>query len=253
MELTVVGSGTVVPHGEQVCACLYLETRHVRLLLDCGPGATHHMARFGVPWQRLTHVAVTHFHNDHFGDLPILLFALKHGVREPRREPLVILGPAGIEDRMERLAAAFGDHLRDPGFPLEVHALGPDDAVGGLALHTHPTPHTDESLAFRIEQEGRSLGYTGDTGPSAALGAFFHGVDLLVAECSVPDEQAMPTHLTPASVAGLARAAQPGELLLTHIHPQLDRAVLPSLVRQAGWDGRLRVAQDGARLVVGAP
>jgi ribonuclease BN (tRNA processing enzyme) len=252
VELTVVGSGTAVPSAEHVGACLYVHAPPVHLLLDCGPGATHHMARHGVPWQRVTHLAITHFHNDHIGDVPALLFALKHGVRERRRTPLHVIGPPGVGALLDRLAGAFGDHVRDPGFPLHVVELSGSLDIGALTLRGCSTPHTDESLGYRLAAGGAALGYTGDTGPSAELAEFFAGVDLLVAECSLPDAEAMPTHLTPASAARLAVAARPGALLLTHIYPQLDRERLPQLIAEAGWRGRLHVARDGLRLPVAA-
>jgi ribonuclease BN (tRNA processing enzyme) len=71
------------------------------------------------------------------------------------------------------------------------------------------------------------------------------GVDLLIAECSVPDAEAFPAHLTPSSVAALAAAARPEVLLITHVYPQLDRRSLPGLVEAAGWSGRTVIAHDG--------
>jgi ribonuclease BN (tRNA processing enzyme) len=252
VELTVVGSGTAVPSPQHVGACLYVDAPPVHMLLDCGPGATHHMARHGVPWQRITHLALTHFHNDHIGDVPALLFALKHGLRERRQAPLNVIGPPGVAALLDRLADAFGDHVRDPGFPLHVLELAGSERMGALTLHGVSTPHTHASLGYRLATAGATLGYTGDTGPSDEVAMFFAGVDLLVAECSLPDAEAMPTHLTPTGVARLAAAARPGALVVTHVYPQLDRERLPQLIAGAGWRGPVHVARDGLRLPVAA-
>lgn len=253
MQITIVGSGTVVPHPERVCASYYVEMDDSRILLDCGPGAMHHMARFDLSWDCLTHVILSHFHTDHIGDLPILLFALKYGVATPRKDPLTIVGPEGTRLLLERLAAAFGDYMLDPGFPLGITEVtaGTIVRLGGTArILCHPTPHTEHSLAYRIESGAKVLGYTGDTGLSEELGRFFQGVDLLIAECSLPDELAMDTHLTPTRVAAIARIAEPDRLILTHVYPQLPAAELPRLVRQAGWTGSIVIAEDGMRLTV---
>ena len=237
MVVTVLGSGT----------------DPIRLLLDCGSGVVHNMARFRLPWHRLTHILVSHFHTDHVGDLPSLLFSLKHGLSTPRSEQLTIVGPAGTRDLLQRMAAAFGDHVLDPGFPVRIRELAAGEVhdLGDVArLTSRATPHTDASLAFRLETPDATLGYTGDTGMDDGLGAFFRGVDVLICECSLPDALAMDTHLTPSRVARIAAGARPRHLLLTHIYPQLESEDVPDRVRAAGWDGPIRVASDGMQILV---
>ena len=255
MRLTIAGSGTAAPEPGRVCSGYFVEEGDTRLLLDCGPGVVHHLARFGLPWPDLDHVAITHFHNDHLGDLPMLLFALKWGVRRRRERPLVVWGPAGLVERLRSLAAALGDHVLEPGFPLDVREIGPDQAASlgdDLSLRTAKTPHTDESLAFRVEGSAGVLGYTGDTGPSAAIGTFMAGCDVLLAECSLPDDEAIPTHLSPSSTAALAVAAGPGRLVVTHVYPWLDALDPLARIARAGWAGAALRAADGLRLDIGA-
>lgn len=251
MDVTIVGSGTVVPDPDRVCAAVHVETGEHRILLDCGPGAVHHLARFDLPWPRLTHLALTHFHNDHIGDIPILFFALKHALPSPRRDALTVLGPPGTAALFDRLAAAFGDHLLEPGFPVRIRELAVEAAEplgGDVRLRVRPVPHTDRSVAYRVEATGASFGYTGDTAFDEGVGEFFADIDALLAECSLPDDQAMDTHLTPSRVAALARIARPRRLFLTHIYPQLPRDEAAGRVRRAGWEGETRVVHDGLRL-----
>lgn len=253
MRVTIVGSGTVVPDPERVCSSYYVETGGVHILLDCGPGAVHHLARFGLPWGELTHIALSHFHTDHVGGLPFLLFALRYALREPRKEPLTVVGPFGMLGFAERLAAAFGGHVLDPGFPVRYRDLTPGEPFeldAGVSLRAHATPHTETSVAYRLESPSRSLGYTGDTGSSDELGAFLAGVDLLIAECSLPDAAAIETHLSPSRVAELARSAQPRRLVLTHVYPELQAQDLVALVRAGGWEGETVIARDGLTFTV---
>lgn len=251
MRLVCAGTGTASPEGDRACSGYWVEHGETRLLLDCGPGVVQSLARLRLPWSRLTHLLLTHFHNDHTGDVPYLLFALHHGTLEPRRAPLAVVGPAGTRALFQRLGAAFGRHVARPRFEVTIQELPAFGAVvlGDVRVRTHPTPHTRESIAYRLEAGGRALGYTGDTGESAELAGFFAGVDALVAECSLPDERAMDTHLTPARLARMAAAAAPGVLVPTHVFPVLDRAALPGLLRAGGWEGRTVVAEDG--VVVG--
>ena len=77
-----------------------------------------------------------------------------------------------------------------------------------------------------------------------ALGAWAHGCDLLLAECSLPDSMAMPTHLTPSQVGALGAAAQPGVLVLTHFYPPVEAVDIPGEVG-ARFGGRVVLATDG--------
>ncbi len=250
MQLTVLGSGTVVVDPAHVCASYYVEAGGARLLLDCGPGAVHSMARHGVDWARLTHIALTHFHTDHLGDLPFLFFALRYGLAPPRTEPLTVYGPAGTMARLRAMAEAFGSYVLHPGVRLTVHELGSGheaEPLPGVRLAAHKTRHTDESLAYAVEGDGKRLAYTGDTGPDPDLAAWLSGTDTLVAECSLPEPLRFDQHLSPAWLAELARTARPGRLLVTHVYPQLDRAAVPGLIRAAGWEGPVFLADDGSR------
>lgn len=249
-KLVVVGSGTAAPDGEHVCAGYWLESSAARVLFDCGAGVVHNMARFDLPWQRITHLFLTHFHNDHIGDVPMLLFALKYGMQPGRTMPLSVIGPAGTHGRLAAMAGAFGEHVTDPGFPLHVHELADGEAYDAddIRISVRGTPHTQASLACRADGPGLAIGYTGDTGPSAALGAFFRGVDDLIAECSLPDALAMPNHLTPRSLAAIALQAEPRRLVVTHVYPQLDRNDVPALLGSHGWKGDTVLASDGLRL-----
>ncbi|TVP47852.1 MAG: ribonuclease Z [Gemmatimonadales bacterium] len=231
----------------------------LRILLDCGSGTLHGMARDRLPWRELTHIVLSHFHTDHIGDLAPVLWALKwlgSDGREPRRtEPLGIVGPRGLRMRMDGLAAAFGDWLLEPGFPLHVHEVKPGatwaDAPAGLRLVAHRARHTPEALAWRVEARDARVGYTGDTGPLPGLGAFFRGVEVLVAECAVPDGTDLPTHLSPGSLATMASTANPGLLIPVHAYPGLDPGALPDLLARGGYGGAVEVGRDGLTLAVG--
>lgn len=257
MRLTVAGCGTVVPEADRACSSYWVEHRDTRLLLDCGFGAVQALARVGVPWNRLTHLFLTHFHADHVGALPGLFFALRHGVYPPRSdaEPLEVWGPAGTRDLFHGLASTLGDFLLDPGFPVSIREMTPGARVpaGGVVVSCQDVPHTAESVAIRIEAEpgGEVLVYTGDTGPDEALAGFCQDADVLLSECSLPDDRVGDNHLSPARVARLARRAGAGRLVVTHVYPQFRlSADVPALIAAAGYDGAIDMAREGLRLEV---
>ena len=251
--LTVVGSGTLVPSGERSSPCHLIEAGGTLLLLDAGPGAVHGLARHGKPWWKVSHLVLTHFHTDHFADLPHLLFALKWAPPTARTRPLHVIGPPGLYRRIEALRTAHGEFITQPGFDVVYSEVARDGtwADGSVNLRFAPTRHTTDSVAVRAELAGRAAGYTGDTGPDPALGRFLRGCALLVSECAFTDAATATNHLSPASVAELARAANPADLVLTHLYPPLDAAAVPALVRAAGYTGRVICARDGQQFTIG--
>lgn len=248
-RLVVVGSGTVVPEGDRGGSSFWVEGDGVRALVDCGPGTVGSLERHGLPWDRLTHLVLTHFHADHVGALPGLFFALKHALRPSRSDALSVLGPPGTRRLFEGLADVLGDYFLEPGFPVEIHEDEPGEErplAPGVALRTRKTPHTDESRAVRFDFERGSVGYTGDTGPCPELGEFFEGTDVLVSECSLTEEEVGDNHLSPRSAAEIASRAGPELLLLTHVYPHVRRSLdVPSMVAAAGYAGRVELAEDG--------
>jgi len=247
MRLTALGTGTVALSRERSCAGYLLEAGAVRLLLDCGSGITHRLAELGDRWQSITHVALTHFHIDHHGDLPTLVFAWKYGMLPARAAPVDILGPVGTGALLERLAAAYGEWLTAPGFPVTVRELTPGDAIdlgSELRLRCSAVPHAPESMAYSMERGGRRIVYTGDTGPSESLAAWARGCDLLLCECSLPASMGIAEHLTPEQCGDLAAAAAPKQLALTHFYPPVEHEDIGAIVA-ARYGGPVTLAFDG--------
>src|SRR6266581_3708091 len=213
MELVTVGTGTVAPSATRTSACHWVSRARLKILLDCGPGALHRLAQFGLPWSEVTHVVLSHFHPDHWAELPMLVYALKYTTVPPRQEPLVILGPPGVVRLVKTLAEGYGEWLLDPGFPigiLDVRDREPFPLDGDVSLETCRVPHTPESVAIGLTGPEGRLVYTGDTGPSPELARWAAGCDLLLAECSLPEAMAIDSHLTPLRAGELARGAGGG-------------------------------------------
>ncbi len=260
MRLVAVGTGTVVPEADRGGTCFYLEALDSRVLLDCGPGAVQSLARLELPWQRITDLVFTHFHADHIGALPGLLFALKHGILPTRDEPLSVWGPPGTRQLFSRLAAALGEFVLDPGFPVGIRELASGAQActnGGVEIAVCHTPHTTESHAVRLDAGDVSLAYTGDTGlpegEAIRLGEFLGGTDLLIAECSLTDDTVGDNHLSPRRLARLATEASPHLLWITHIYPHVrTREDVRSLLGAAGYAGRAHVVADGDTWIQGA-
>jgi len=252
VELITIGTGTVAPSARRSSAAHFVRRDGVRLLLDCGPGTLHRLATFTIPWQELTHIALTHFHPDHFADLPMLVYALKYTTVPQRRDPLVILGPRGVVRLLKSLAEGYGPWLLDPGFPIVILDVQPGEPFPldrDLTLETFPVPHTDESVALGLTAPEGRLVYTGDTGPSADLARWASGCSLLLAECSLPETMAIDIHLTPERAGDLAQAAGASRLVLTHFYPPVE-APDPASVAATRYCGPVTAAADGDRFTI---
>ena len=259
MKLTAIGTGTAAPSAHEVNPGWYLEAGPVKLLVDCGSGVAHGMAKLGLDWAGIPHVAISHFHADHISDIATLITAWKYGQLPPRSAPVAFYGPPGTLGMLERTAALYGGWMLEPGFPVAIHELvrapspGPGGVAvagasvelpGGLLLSAQPVPHSPESVAYSMARGARRVVYTGDTGPDAALGAWAAGCDVLVAECSLPRDMAVPGHLTPEDCAALAAAATPDTLVLTHRFPPVALVDVAGIVRRQ-FSGTLVLAHDG--------
>lgn len=248
MRLTTVGTGTVAPHPTRVASGHLIQTDDVTLLLDCGPGLTHRLAGLGLPWPAITHVAITHFHLDHVGELAALCYAFKYGQLPPRSAPLTLIGPPGTQELLDRLAIAHGTWLHAPGYPLQVIELPREGGAIRLGtsvwLRTFPVPHTEESVAYSVETDGRRVVYSGDTGYDTAFAQWAAGCDLLLLECSLPESLAIPLHLTPRQVGAMASIATPRRLVLTHFYAPVETEDLVATVA-AAYPGGFTLAYDG--------
>jgi ribonuclease BN (tRNA processing enzyme) len=252
MRLTILGAGTCRLSSIRGCSGYWLDAGGLRVRLDGGPGSLHAMARFGLPWETLTHQFVSHFHLDHVGELPALLFAYRYGLTMPRSAPLDLLGPRGLRAFLDRAAALLEPKLLDQTFPIRVDEIDPGEArvlSDDVVLRVWKTPHTDESLAVRVECGGHVLGYTGDTAASPDLARFFDGVDVLIAECSFLERTRGTKHLAADDVSALARSAGARHVVAVHFYFDPDTERLAERLA-AGYEGHITIGHDGMTIDV---
>jgi len=255
MRLTVLGSGTAVPHPRRSSSAHWLETMGGTLLLDISGPAIHRMAEESLDWAALDAVWVSHFHLDHVGGLAPFLFGTKYAPQTTgRRKPLTIYGPRGTQKLLRRFDEAGDYKLFEQPFPVEVREISPRtkfDLFRGLQAETFSTPHTSESLAVRLtDADGTSFVYTSDTGFTEALAGFARAADLFLMECSFFRSKPVKLHLELEEAMRLARLSGARRVMLTHLYPEWDGVDIVAEAKKF-WDGEVIEARDGLRLEIG--
>ncbi len=254
MKLTVIGSGTSVPHQDRSSPAFWLETDQGALLLDIGPDAPHRMAEEKLDWPNLDAIWISHFHLDHFGGLPPLLFSLKAAPQtRARSKPLHIFGPHGLQTLLQTINDANNYRLFALSFPVEIHEVNPGDEfeiLPGLVASTMKTPHTADSLALHLkDRSAKEFVYTSDTGFTEELFSFARHVDLLLMESSFRRNKATPKHLELAEAMRVAIECTPRTLVLTHLYPEWDGLDLLAEA-QPFWSGHIVEATDGMVITI---
>jgi ribonuclease BN (tRNA processing enzyme) len=249
MEITVVGSGTVVPRLNRRQSCVVVEMSGETLVFDLGSGAMRGMLHAGLDPFAVDRIFFTHFHPDHTVDVVPLLFSIKYGAEEERTRPLCLTGPEPFRSFWDSLTDVWGEFMVGD-YPTRVSEL-PHECTSpldlpGCRLSWAPAEHRPESIAYRLETEDGGFAYTGDTEYSELVVELARGARTLLVECSFPDDSPVPGHLTPSSAARIASEAGVERVVLTHIYPTADELDLAAEVGR-GYDGEVLVARDGFR------
>jgi ribonuclease BN (tRNA processing enzyme) len=297
LRWTTLGTaGGPVPTPERSEPANLLVAGDQQILVDTGDGTVTQLARAGLELGGIQTVFISHHHMDHTGGLAAVI-----GLRWMNTFPgvLTVYGPAGTREMVDgiiktmqpqaRIGFGLGTATPDPAASVRVVELdgGAMVRLGDLTVSTAANSHFDHpgkveagapvSLSYRFQLGGRSITYTGDTGPSAAVGNLAAKTDMLVSEVidlepivaairtRRPD---MPTatfnqmrehlsthHLTARDLGQMARNAQVGHLVLTHfaIPPWPLRQSEPAL-RQGiaeSYSGPVDLARDLSSFDIG--
>jgi len=65
-EITILGCGSAVPTSKRNCAAQVLNVLERYFLIDCGEGTQYQMRRFGIPYNKINNIFISHLHGDHF-------------------------------------------------------------------------------------------------------------------------------------------------------------------------------------------
>lgn len=254
MRVIVLGCSGSGPGPGSPASGYLLEAGDARLVMDLGNGTFGALQRHLDPWD-LDGVLVSRLHPDHCADVTSLVVHRRHHPRPPAEpRPLPLHAPGGAADRF---AAAYAPSAAeradtDLGDVFTFHPLadGATATPAGVGLRAALVDHPCEAYALRLQHGGRSLVYSGDTGPCAGLVELARGADVLLCEASWPhtgpwDAPPPGVHLSGRQAGEHAAAAGVGRLLLTHVPPWFDGQDLLAEAREA-FDGPVELVAPDA-------
>jgi ribonuclease BN (tRNA processing enzyme) len=265
-----------------------IEIGQRKILFDCGPGVCHRLLQAGIKPVEITDVFFSHLHYDHCLDLVRLL--MTHWDQGAGRFPeLNVYGPEHTQRMTELIVGddgIFGPDIRartELGMSQDVFVArggtlprhGPRPVVRELesgeridcgdfivtvrsVLHAQPVL---ECFGLRLESGGRSIAYSGDAGPCAAMAKLASDCDVLIHMCHFLSGTALSEHMAKRNMghlelADLGRSTRVRNLVVSHVTEQMDvPGVRERVIREMSeiYSGNLFFGEDLMEIPVDDP
>lgn len=255
--ITLGTAGGPIPTIERAEPSNLLVAGGKHILVDTGDGTVNQLAKAGLLIGRVDTVFLSHHHHDHVGGLAAVI-----GLRWMNQFPgvLTVYGPPGTKEMVDGIIHSLGPQSRI-GFGLGKPPPSPKESVqvveldgksslklSDLTVTAVSNTHFDVeeksgagsaiSLSYRFQLGNRSITYSGDTGPSAAVEQLAQDSDMfvtevidlerLLAQIKVMRRDATPEmlesmskhlsthHILASDIGMMAARANVGRVVLTH-------------------------------------
>ena len=276
IKVTLLGTGTPLPSLERFGASTLVEAGGSYFLFDCGRGVTQRLWQQKVQIGKVNNLFLTHLHSDHTVGIPdVWLMGLMPAVYGNRKKPFEVWGPAGTAEMMEGIKNAYRWDIKtriaenpDADSGTVVNAKNVSEGVvydrDGVKVTAFLVNHSDiidSALGYRLDYNGRSIVISGDTRYSENLIKYAKGVDVLIHEVIIFQEEVLARsalarkiagyHTLPAQAGKVFALTKPRLAVFSHIAiPPIDLSVpLPTTndiiaATRKNYAGRLEVGED---------
>lgn len=250
MKLTILGSGTAFPKNDRGSAGYLLEADGKKMLFDTGLGTLYKLEKKGIDPREITHIFYSHLHNDHTCDLAPMLWYL---FVVPKHEPdsdltknvsITICGPEGTKGYVDLIwRKVLGREGACPFIKDVVEIDSGSFDLDNIHISTEPVVHMCPTVAYKIENKGKSFVYSGDLERCEGIEKLSKEADLLLLECGFPKTQEVEKHMNTTQCGKLAKDRGVRKLVLTHLYPGV-LAVDAVAETKEQFDGEIIKAED---------
>jgi len=242
LTIEVLGCGDALASGGSFNTCFLVRGTSYQLLIDCGATSLLALKKNKIDIDEIDIIAISHFHGDHYGGLTFLI--LDASIRG-RTKPLTILSPPGCEERLRKTINQLYPGSLDilDKFPIHFISYKAYEALemGPLRLTAFPVIHSEEALphGLRIELEGKTIGFSGDTSWTDDLYKIADGADLFICECNFYKYEGKG-HLNYKTILERKDGLTCKRLWLTHFGEEMLNN-MQHIDLDYAWDGRKEV------------
>ncbi len=182
---------------------------------DPGPSALVSLAKNEIDASDTDLIFVSHANINHSNDLNALVYATTKG--GTTKKGILISTPTvinGLRTGWPTLNPAFKDKLQD------IYSIRESDEVNiqdKLLIKATKTKHEDNfNIGFIIKSPKTTIGYTSDTAYIEELKDIYKGVDILIIQAFLPEDQKSETHLNLSDAKDLITFIKPKLAILTN-------------------------------------
>ena len=198
LSAVICGSRSPIPSPGRAQTCVMVRAGENIYIVDIGDGSASNLRNWGIPFNKIKSVLLTHLHSDHISDLADLHLA--SWIMQRRKAKLDVYGPQGVGLVTKGFETAYepdyffrNTHHGDQIAPLDVAGLNPHTVdlnqpkiidEDGLIVTAFEVVHdpVKPALGYRFDYKGRSLVISGDTSYSENLIENSREVDVLIHE-----------------------------------------------------------------------
>lgn len=178
MEVRIIGSGSM---WSKYNSAAYLIDKDI--LVDMPNGMCKNMLRFGLNAQEVKHVLLTHFHGDHYFDMPFYLL-LKS--RASNKSVNIYCSKEGVKKIRQLLKLAFPNS--DKAVLQEINLHYNHDAhfkINNYEVEKLLVDHgrMKPAYGYVFKEEDKKIGFTGDTTYCAQVEYLASICDYLFCDC----------------------------------------------------------------------
>lgn len=160
-SVTILGSGAALPTYSRNPTSQYIQCNNRHILIDCGEGTQMQMRKFGVKFQHISHILISHLHGDHFFGLVGLLSTMHLLGRD---KGVTIYAPKELEDilrlQLEIGGAKLGFGIKFQQIEKNQTGIIFEDKV--LEISTFPLKHKIQTNGFLISEKEKERSLLGD-------------------------------------------------------------------------------------------